>query len=78
MAVRNAVEIENIEPQESEDKGVRYKKAIENAKNQIRQTLEAYKGDGAEKRPGFKYGLRYALSVINDKMEEAAYDERRI
>lgn len=52
-----------------------YKKAIENAKNQIRQTLEAYKGDGAEKRPGFRYGLRYALSVINDSLEEAEHGQ---
>ena len=57
---------------------MKYKQAMEDARNQIRETLEAYKGDNAEKRPGFKYGLRYALSVINDKMEEAAYDERRI
>lgn len=52
-----------------------YREAMEEARQQIRETLEAYKGDNAEKRPGFKYGLRYALSVINDKMEEAEYDE---
>ena len=57
---------------------MKYKQAMEDARDQIRETVEAYKGDNAETRPGFKYGLRYALSVINDKREEAAYDERRI
>lgn len=54
---------------------MKYKQAMEDARDQIRETLEAYKGENAEKRPGFKYGLRYALSVINDSLEEAEHGQ---